>query len=382
MRSIQKLASLSVRMKIVKVLLFFCLVSLISCDSGSDDSSDDNFDRSAMLVNWADNIIIPAYQNYQDEVSKLSSATETFISSGTETELVNLRNQWQSAYLAWQWVAMFEIGQAETVSLQSYTNMYPTDPVEIEASIESGNYNLELPSRRNQQGFPALDYLINGLGVTDAEIVNVYTHSETGEAYQIYLSDLVSKLDAMTTEVVESWENGYRDTFVRNDGSSATGAVNKVANDYIYYFEKHLRASKIGIPAGVFSGTPDASDVEAYYSADFSKALYEEALSASEAFFNGQHFGGTTTGESFSTYLDYLNSIKNGEDLVKLINDQFEVIASTGGLLSNNLSEQVESDNSLMLNTYDELQENVVYFKVDMLQALNIKVDYVDADGD
>lgn len=35
-----------------------------------------------------------------------------------------------------------------------------------------------------------------------------------------------------------------------------------------------------------------------------------------------------------------------------------------------------------MLQTYDELQKNVILMKVDMLQALNINVDYVDADGD
>jgi hypothetical protein len=35
-----------------------------------------------------------------------------------------------------------------------------------------------------------------------------------------------------------------------------------------------------------------------------------------------------------------------------------------------------------MLQTYDELQKNVILLKVDMLQALNINVDYVDADGD
>ena len=39
-------------------------------------------------------------------------------------------------------------------------------------------------------------------------------------------------------------------------------------------------------------------------------------------------------------------------------------------------------DNTLMLQTYDVLQDNVVYLKVDMLQALDIRVDYVDADGD
>ena len=35
-----------------------------------------------------------------------------------------------------------------------------------------------------------------------------------------------------------------------------------------------------------------------------------------------------------------------------------------------------------MLVTYDAIQAMVVTFKVDVLQALAISVDYVDADGD
>jgi hypothetical protein len=35
-----------------------------------------------------------------------------------------------------------------------------------------------------------------------------------------------------------------------------------------------------------------------------------------------------------------------------------------------------------MTDTYDELQRVTVLLKVDMLQTLNISVDYVDADGD
>ena len=35
-----------------------------------------------------------------------------------------------------------------------------------------------------------------------------------------------------------------------------------------------------------------------------------------------------------------------------------------------------------MTKAYDELQKAVVLLKVDMLQAFNVNVDYVDADGD
>ena len=50
--------------------------------------------------------------------------------------------------------------------------------------------------------------------------------------------------------------------------------------------------------------------------------------------------------------------------------------------LDSNLVSQVESDNSEMLLTFDELQKAVILLKVDMLRAISINVDYVDADGD
>ena len=77
-----------------------------------------------------------------------------------------------------------------------------------------------------------------------------------------------------------------------------------------------------------------------------------------------------------------MNSIKVVEDLAAFISTQFNMVRSESNGLSEDFFQQVESDNSKMLMTYDELQKNVVLMKVDMFQALNIRVDFVDADGD
>ena len=53
-----------------------------------------------------------------------------------------------------------------------------------------------------------------------------------------------------------------------------------------------------------------------------------------------------------------------------------------GGVLNENFVDQVNENNIEMLKTYDVIQAGVVMLKVDMLQKLNISVDYVDADGD
>lgn len=365
------------------VFLFLATLGLMSC--GSDDSGkkvvSDNFDRGAMLENWADNIIIPAFESFAGETQALKQATEAFVGTPSQANLDELRFAYKEAYLQYQTVAMFEIGEAENVYYHQFLNIYPTDVPAITAKAEANDFNLELFSARDEQGFPAIDYLINGLGETDAEIISIY-NGENSEGYQDYLTSVATRIDTLTNTVLADWQNSFRDTFVANTSSSSTGSVDRFTNDYVMYFEMDLRSGKIGIPAGGFSGNPAPQTVEAYYSEDFSKQLYLKAVEAFRNFFNGKHFISTQTGPSYKHYLEYLNSIRGGEDLAAMINAQIDNVEEQAKSLDADLAEQVRTNNSLMLGAFDELQKVVVLLKTDMMQALNISVDYVDSDGD
>ncbi|MBQ0735953.1 imelysin family protein [Aquimarina celericrescens] len=371
-------------MKKFLISLFITSMFLSACSSSDDsgETSSDGFDRKAMLENLADNIVIPSYQSFSSDMNALKDATSNFITNTNDNNLVTLREVWSGAYIAWQSVSMFEIGKAEELSFRNYMNVYPVNTTEIEANINSGQYDLTRVSLQDEQGFAALDYLINGLSDTDAQIVALYTNDTNGSKYKNYISALVDRMDTLTKEVVSDWTSGYRDTFVNNSGASATSSVDKIVNDFIFHYEKHLRAGKIGIPAGVFATQTFDDKVEAFYKGDLSKSLFNANLTAMQDFFNGKHFDSNTRGESFSTYLNFLNTIKEGEDLVEIINNQFNESRTTASNLNNSFSTQVKTNNNLMLNTYDELQKNVVHLKVDMLQAFSVSVDFQDADGD
>ena len=371
----------------IKKGLFLLLIGMIAfaCsedESTNPDESNDAFNRKAMLVNWADNIIVPSYTAFNTETNSLVTATTSFTENPTIEKLQQLRLTWIETYLAFQHVSMFEIGKAEALNYRNRINVYPTNTSEIDNFIAEGNYDLSLPSTIDAQGFPAIDYLINGLAASDEEIVAFYTSNGNAQNYKEYLNTLAETISTLTETVLNDWNNGYRDTFVNNTSSSASGSVDKLANDYVLYYEKALRAGKVGIPAGVFSNDPLPEKVEAYYKGDISKQMALEALQATQDFFEGKKFGGTTKGESFKTYLAYLNTIKNGENLGNLITSQFETAKNKIEGLNTNFSLQIENDNAKMLNAYNELQRNVILLKVDMLQAMDISVDYVDADGD
>lgn len=374
--------------KIIGILCVLALVWACSNDSETDDRvivdpvDEVSFERSAMLINWADNIIIPSYEAFTGDLETLLNSFDTFKAEVSESNLIALRASWLNAYKTWQRVEMFEIGPAESVGFQLNMNIYPTDNEKIDGFIVDGSYDLSLSSNRSAKGFPALDYLLNGLGENDAEILGFY-NGENKEAYLKYTEDVLLDMQALTETVVSDWTNGYRDTFVANDGSSSTASVDRMVNDYIFYYEKYLRAGKMGIPLGVFSGSTLPRNVEAYFDGSISNDLFLEGLAAVQDFFNGKHFNSSTQGESLASYLDALNTVKNEEDLSTLINDQMNTAKSMVVDLSAFRAE-IEDNNppTNMLLAYDEVQKAVPMLKVDMVSAMSISIDFVDADGD
>lgn len=367
------------------VIVLSTVLLIVACSKNDDQPNEDTndvFNRQAMLVNWADNIILPSYSAYIEEVATLKALSGNFAVNPSQQNLDNIRIAWRNAYQAFQEVAMFEIGPAEQVRFRDRMNTYPTNVAEIESLIAAGDYNFSLPSTNDAQGFPAIDYMLHGVGATDQEILDFYFSHPNASANRNYLFNLVDTLQVLSNTVVNEWANTFRDDFVANDGSTASASVDKLTNDFIFYFEKSLRAGKIGIPAGVFSNNTLPGNVEALYAEDFSKQLAMTALKATERFFKGQSYNGNQAGESYVTYLNYLNTIKNGADLSSLISAQFTAATSKMNTLDANFVQQIQNDNSKMLETYDALQQNVILLKVDMLQALSINVDYIDADGD
>lgn len=368
------------------IILVVGVLFLYAC-SGSSSSNNpdengngkkDNFDRGTILTNVANNIIVPAFENFNTELEKLNTNVTAFTTSPTTATLNEVRTAWYNAYKAWQHVEMFNIGKAEEFQFVNHFNIYPVTVKDIEANITEGTYDLKHPNNHDAQGFPALDYFFYGIADSDEGIIAKFSTDAKANGYKKYLTDVMAKMTSITKEIVTSWKGNYKNTFVKSTDNTATSSLNMLVNDFIYYYEKGLRANKIGIPAGNWSATSLPTKVEAFYRKDISKELTLEALTAVQNFFEGKAFNGTTTGQSFKTYLEGLNR----SDLATKIINQLKKGRAEVNKLDNNYYQQIKTDNTKMTKAYDELQKVVVLIKTDMLQAFNVTVDYIDADGD
>ncbi len=348
--------------------------------SSQNNQTIDSFDHKGMLINWVDNIIVPSINNFDDSLAQLKEALTTFLNDPTLINFKNLKEIYFISYSKWQYVEMFDIGIAEEIYFKNRINIYPANVQNIENNISSKNYDLDESLNFSSQGFSALDYLLNG--IADNENLIIAKYSDKSLNYGVYLNEIIDQMISLTYTVKYQWDGDYRNTFIESTDNTSTSSINMVVNDFVYYFEKGYRANKFGIPAGVFSGAPLPDRVEAYYGEEYSKLLALEAGNAIEQFFNGKSSEDLTNiGLSLKHYLDYIES-NDDEKLSTRINDQLNTAKDKIISLNNNFKLQVEQDNTQMLSTYDAIQKTVVMLKVDMLQKLNISVDYADADGD
>ena len=375
-------------MKTLKIFISISILSIfiISCSSSSDDeqSTIPEFDRSAVLINYADNIILPRLNNFRSSVDYLKESGDAYVDSPDITTYTELHNSWLEAYINWQYVEMFNIGKAEEIMFFSKTNTYPVNEGRIQENINNQKTDLSNPNDWSCQGFPGLDYMIHGIANTENEIINQYIQNPLNGKY---LKVVLNELNNNTDLVLDDW-NTYRNTFVNSIENTATSAFNMLTNDFVYYFEKGLRTNKIGIPSGVFSNNPLSNKVEAYYSSkngieDVSRDLIENALNAVDLVFQGKSSNQSPVGPSFKTYLDFIKANNvSADDIGSIVVNKIQTANQKILDLNKNFINQVENDNGKMLAAFDALQTIVVNLKTDMLSLFNVAVDYTDADGD
>ena len=347
-------------------------------NQNSNNDSQSSYDRSKMLEFTVEKIIIPAFDDLEGKLTELKGSYSKFNSDMTDNNLDDLRDKWLLSYKAWQHVEMYDIGKAMEDYYAFKGNVYPVDTVRVKLNIEKGEYDLNNPNNYDAQGFPTIDYLLYGL---DKEMPKVIDHFKNDQKISNYLGKIIDELVSTTSSVNSHWKS-TKGEFVKSIENSATSNLNMLINDFIFYYEKRFRANKFGIPGGVFSSSALPDRVEGFYSKIYSKELAQEAFTSIKNFFNGiSHENKDVIGTGVKSYLDFLDSNKT-KLLSDDINKQFNIAENSISELNDNFNLQVKDGLIKLLTTYDDIQKAVVLLKVDMLQILNINVDYVDADGD
>lgn len=347
--------------------------------------ADEGKDRKAVLTNLADNIILPSYANFKTKLELMKMKSDAFIAEPALKNLIEFRAAWVDSYIEWQKVEMFDFGPGEKQTIRNFYNIYPANVSGILANIADPTSNLDVPVSYAQQGFPALDYLINGVGKTDTEILAFYTTGADSTRRLAYIKRITSRMSSVLDKVINEWNGSYRETYINKTGLDISSSTSMMINGFVLHYERYIRSGKFGIPSGaMLNGVIAPEKVEAFYKKDISLTLAKTANQAYVDFFNGKSIKTGTEGPSIKTYLDALKAKDSatGKTLSELINAQFELCKSKIENLKPNLEEEVKTNNQAMLAVYTEMQKTTRMLKVDMTSAMSITITYTDNDGD
>lgn len=337
----------------------------------------DNFDRTALLTNMADSIIIPNFIALDLKLDSLATAAAAFNANPDLTNLYAARNAFQAAYFAYQSVSLFEFGPSENELFRVNCNTFPTDTAQITANISNGTYDLFLASNLDAKGYPAIDYLLYGRNMSDATIVSLFATTPNRRAY---LSDLVLHLSTHTQNVLTAWTTGYRNAFIASNGNSIGSSLGFLVNQLNYELEM-VKNARVGIPLGKLSlGVPLPEKCENYYS-NQSVWLASACLANIEDCYLGRSAAGND-GAGFDNYLDHIGATYQSGSLNSAIQSHFQDAKTKLQAVPDPLSVQVISNPAVVDTAYVAVKKLLVLLKTDMPSNLGIIITYQDTDGD
>jgi predicted lipoprotein len=364
--------------------LFYIIISTLiftSCKRDKDIKNQDNFDREAMLKNYAEELIIPAYEELNLSIQGLLNSINSFESNITLQNLNNVKLEWQKTYSVWITANAFNIGPASEQGLNKSLNeeiaTFPISESKIQSAVETGNLNFN-DFNRDARGFLALEYILfNGPNTSEDSVLNLFT-IQTNRT--LFLKQCAQNIQTRVARVLSEWQTTYKNEFIARNGTDVGSSTSQLYNEFVKSFET-IKNLKIELPLGKRPGQIQIEPklVEAYYSGlslDFLKIHIQNI----ERIYLGQN----KNGQDGLGFKDYLETVTNGKELVVSTLKQWENVNNTLNKIPTNapLSEIIRNNSEPVEDLRIELQKHTRFFKSDMSSLLGIAITYSSGDGD
>ncbi len=363
-----------------KLLIMLVLFALVACrERGPGPDYIKFFDQKGFLEHVSANIIVPAYKDLLDRSVELDTALNRLTREPSQEKLAISRQALRDAYIAWQYCAPFEFGPAALTEMAARINLFPLDTARVNLNLSDGNFLLELESNKAARGFPALDYLLNHPVLTDDEIL---FEANYRLAYKSYLTQATAMITFSAKTAYDSWSPGggnYLALFTDeralgiDEGSSVAELVNGMSRS----IDLMTREAKLAVPlgAGAQADTLAPGSVEAYYGG-YSLDLLEANIDAFQLLFTGTPRNGAD-GLGFDEYLEIKGSktVDSDQPLSEAISQRFGLVRAAMQAVDLPLSEQIENNQTPVIQLYIQVNRLTDLIKTVMATALRGEIE-------
>lgn len=359
------------------VIALAALIGLNACDGG--EGIGDSFNRTLMLTDMADNLIIPAYTQLQTSAEKLEESVSIFANNPSLANLEMAQQDWINLYTDWQWATAFNFGPAGEEGLQkSLTEEIGTFPIsesKLELILQSGTFNLN-DFNRDARGIFALEFLLFDIGNNQESLVAAMANENRKNFSLALIQNIRTKVEVVNN----AWTGSYKTFFISNNGSDAGSSTSSLFNEFVKSFEG-LKNFKVALPLGLRAGQTqtEPTKVEAYYSGQSITGIRQHWLAIKAIWYGTGRNGNEGIG-----FYEYLKEVAGGEDLIVATEQQLAIVdGKLAGLSTEtSFSQQIETNKLPLESLSIELQRQTRYFKSDLSSLLGIAITFASGDGD
>jgi predicted lipoprotein len=363
------------------LILASCLL-VFACGKNGDG---DDFDKKGMFTNYADNLILPAYNTYKTSLTSLQTALNNFDAAPDLTTLAALQTAFLHTYTCWQACEIYEKTEpASDEMANENNNFYPTRIDSVNAYIaRNDNSTTFIKSRnKNDKGLPAIEYLLFSRTLTQQQILDRFTIHSNAASYKTYLTSLVTILTEIQTSIINNWNTSYKQSFINNVGTDASSSFSALVNSLAQRTDD-LKRHQVGIPAGysgnVATANTNPTAVQAYYSNNSTNYMLLTLTNMKDVL-QGKN---TADGIGLYDYLKTLNFTSTfGGNLADDIITQIDVCIAKVNECGADYSVTVDADKPKADALFLETKKLLVLMKVDLPSAFGVSITYTDSDGD
>ncbi|WP_224245859.1 imelysin family protein [Hyalangium gracile] len=218
-------------------LLLTGALALASCGDDDDNGPTQPTFDSEIITHFADDVVVPTYQNLATRLTELDSAVNALATQPTAARLTAAQDAWFAARVPWEQSEGFLFGPVDSFGYDPALDSWPVNRSDLDAVLASSDaftptYVATL--QETQKGFHTVEYLIFGDGRTKK--AEDFTQREFD-----YLKAISAELKNIGSALADSWtkaQNGrqpYRDVLANagQAGNSGYPSVESAAQEMV-----------------------------------------------------------------------------------------------------------------------------------------------------
>lgn len=211
------------------------VASLAAC--GGDGGTDTGFSDQQVIVDFADQVVIPTYALLAQRTVALDAAVAALAADRSTANLEAARTAWSAMRQPWEQSEGFLFGPVSAQGWDPAMDSWPLNQTDLDAVLASGDaltqaYVRNLPE--TQKGFHTVEFLLWGADGTKPAAALTARELE-------YMGALTDELVLITADLAGSWTTGvdgapaYRTVFTTAgmDGNTAYPSLNAAAQEIL-----------------------------------------------------------------------------------------------------------------------------------------------------